>query len=70
MSTDRNLTTTSISIPQSLLERAKIQAALSFRTFSQHVSYLLEQDLLRKEVGAMLNKAADQPTGSPERQKA
>jgi hypothetical protein len=48
MSIDRNLTTTSISIPQSLLERAKVRAALSYRTFSQYVSYLIDQDLNRE----------------------
>jgi hypothetical protein len=47
MSVDRNLTTTSISIPCSLLERAKVQAALSYRTFSQYVSFLIDQDLNR-----------------------
>jgi hypothetical protein len=45
MSDERRLTTTSISIPNSLLQSAKIKAAQSFRTFSQYVSYLIDQDL-------------------------
>ncbi len=47
MNANRELTTTSISIPGPLLEQAKVQAALSFRTFSQYVSYLIYEDLNR-----------------------
>lgn len=61
MSIDRNLTTTSISIPQALLERAKVRAALSYRTFSQYVSYLIDQDLNReaeeKQAAAAMTRA-------------
>ncbi len=61
MSVDRNLTTTSISIPQALLDRAKVQAALSYRTFSQHVSYLIEQELNRVEASQTGHRIVDRP---------
>ncbi len=52
MGIDRNLISTSISIPQSLLERAKTKAACSYRTFSQYVSYLIDQDLSQSGNGS------------------
>ncbi len=48
MSSNRELTTTSISIPTPLLEQGKAKATRSFRTFSQYVSLLIDQDLNRK----------------------
>lgn len=48
MSDERRLTTTSISIPNALLQAAKVKAAQSFRTFSQYVSFLIDQDLSRE----------------------
>jgi hypothetical protein len=56
MNVERQLTNTSISIPYVLLERAKIHAALSFRTFSQYVSYLIDQDLGRSNGGLSIVK--------------
>ncbi len=41
----RDQTTTSISVSSELLEKARIRAAESFRTFSQYVSFLIYQDL-------------------------
>ena len=43
----RDLTTTSISISNGLLDEAKNRATLSFRTFSQYVSFLIHEDLHR-----------------------
>ncbi len=60
MSVDRNLTTTSISIPCALLERAKVQAAISYRTFSQYVSFLIDQDLNRN--GSAATSVSDEET--------
>jgi len=49
MNAERNLVTTSISIPEDLLDRAKAHASASYRTFSQYVSYLVHQDLKRAD---------------------
>jgi hypothetical protein len=49
MNDNHPLTTTSISIPAPLLEEAKVRAALSFRTFSQYVSYLIHRDLTQNK---------------------
>jgi hypothetical protein len=49
MSGERNLVSTSISIQQPLLERAKTRAADTYRTFSQYVSYLIDQDLAKND---------------------
>ncbi len=59
MSFERHLTNTSISIPCNLLERAKVQAALTFRTFSQYVSYLIDQDLNRNNGGLSVMKEVE-----------
>jgi len=47
MRTDRDVVTTSISIKSTLLEQAKERAAHTYRTFSQYVSFLVDQDLRR-----------------------
>jgi hypothetical protein len=49
MNAERILATTSISIPQDLLDRGKVHAHASYRTFSQYVSYLVDQDLKRAD---------------------
>jgi hypothetical protein len=54
MSTGRKFVSTSISIQENLLERAKVRAILSYRTFSQYVSYLIDQDLVRHEIDAQI----------------
>jgi hypothetical protein len=54
MSTGRKFVSTSISIHENLLERAKVRAMLSYRTFSQYVSYLIDQDLVRNEKDARI----------------
>jgi hypothetical protein len=55
MNTGRKFVSTSISVPENLLERAKVRAILSYRTFSQYVSYLIDQDLLRNEIDARIH---------------
>ena len=49
MSGNRDLVTTSVSIPSELLERAKVRASASYRTLSQYVCYLIDQELVRSE---------------------
>jgi hypothetical protein len=69
MSPDRHLTNTSISVPAKLLQSAKTQAALSFRTFSQYVSYLIDQDLNRSNGGLSIMKDVEhQAPGNSVRQ--
>lgn len=40
-------TSTSVSIPTPLLAKAREKANMSYRTFSQYISYLISQDLRR-----------------------
>ena len=47
MHPEREFTTTSISIPTELLDQVRIKAARSYRTLSQYISYLIDQDLRR-----------------------
>jgi hypothetical protein len=50
MSANRELTATSISIPVTLYKQGKLRAERSFRTFSQYVSYLIDQDIKRDQL--------------------
>ena len=47
MSDHREFTSTSVSIPTTLLKQARAKAASTYRNFSQYVSYLVDQDLNR-----------------------
>ena len=49
MSGNNDIVTTSISISKSLYKAAKIRAAREYRSFSQHVSYLIDADLRREK---------------------
>ncbi len=49
MSDNNDIVTTSISISRSLYKAAKAKAALEYRSFSQHVSYLIDLDLKRQK---------------------
>ena len=60
---DRLFTTTSISIQAELYEKAKIQAASTYRTFSQYVCYLIDSDL--KHQHAMVRPLSIPDTAGP-----
>lgn len=61
MRTDRDVVTTSISIKSTLLEQAKERAAHTYRTFSQYVSFLVDQDLKRSPVEGRVSDPMPQP---------
>jgi hypothetical protein len=46
-SSQSQFTSTSVSIPSLLLVRAREKANMSYRTFSQYISFLISQDLRR-----------------------
>jgi hypothetical protein len=65
MNTHRELMTTSVSIPAALLDRAKTHAASTYRTFSQYVSFLIDQDLARMEAETERRHEVQQMTARP-----
>jgi hypothetical protein len=67
MSNNRDLITTSVSIPSDLIERARARAAASYRTFSQYVSYLIDQDLSQADAdpGRKSNVQRPRESASP-----
>jgi hypothetical protein len=48
MSDNNDIVTTSISISKSLFKAARSKAAREYRSFSQHISYLIDTDLKRE----------------------
>jgi hypothetical protein len=49
MSANREPIATWISIPVTVYEQGKLRAERSFRTFSQYVSYVIDQDIKRDQ---------------------